>query len=150
VSAAALAFDPAQLEAAPRTPGELFTTALLITGSVLLAEEALEASTRALNPYSYAATHRQAVLGIVVRTSLAVASRAGFSQQATDAEATPLPLEVKRLLLLEGTPRRCFVLRRLCRFSRIDTALLLGLRVSEVDRRTRDAVIHIARFPSSR
>jgi hypothetical protein len=116
----------------------LFVTALLITGSVVEAEGAIEQSVGLLDLDE--APGPQNILIAVVRAVLACR----IVSTADRSCASLLPSELRTVLGLDADLRRCFVLRRLAGFSTAQTAGLLRLGASDVEAFTRAAILKLA------
>lgn len=125
-----------QSAAASSTFGRSFTTALLLTASVELAEAALLESIQTSDP-------RDARAGSLLRGAVEASIRISAGEQRTDElmEATSiLPAELQQVLYMSRELRQCLVLRVFLNLSHEVCARLLKTETGEIDERTCEAL----------
>jgi len=117
----------------------LFFTALLVTGSSESAEAAIADSLDLIDDET--APSGRAALTAVAAAS---AARIGEARPAHVGNSS-LPKELVAVTKLRPDLRVCFVLRRLVGLTSAETSKLLSLNPPDVERRTIDASVQLAR-----
>jgi len=118
-----------------------FRTALLLTGGISQAEDAVLEAIQVLDPeqMSDEALYRGTILAALVH---------GGETHTGNGEQVVLPPELMGVLHLPTGLRHCFVLRILAGLHEADCARLLNLSIPAVDQRTCQAVRRLAGDPT--
>jgi hypothetical protein len=116
-----------------------FRIALLLTGNVAWAEEAM---LEAIDTLDAREISEDALLRGTI--AAAVMSERGPEGPELGLASSILPPELMRLLGLPTPLRDCFVLRMIAALSRADCAQMLGLSTAAVDERTCEAARELA------
>ena len=117
----------------------LFFTALLVTGSSESAEAALADSLDLIDDET-----KPSARAALTAVAAASAARIGEGRLAHVRNAS-LPKELVAVTKLRPDLRVCFVLRRLVGLTSAETSKLLSLNPPDVERRTIDASVQLAR-----
>jgi DNA-directed RNA polymerase specialized sigma24 family protein len=122
----------------------LFFTALLVTGSSESAEAALADSLDLIDDETTPSAR-------AALTAVAAASTARIGEgRPTHGRNSSLPKELVAVTKLRPDLRVCFVVRRLVGLTSAETSKLLSLNPPDVERRTIDASVQLARRAESR
>ena len=118
----------------------LFLTAVLLTGSVQQAEDAV---LDAINLIDMEQGTPEALLKRTVVAAINKRSANPQSPEDAKSRSSMLPWELLSVIYLSPRLRHCFVLRILHGWSREISASLLGVEASQIDEQTRAAVVRL-------
>jgi hypothetical protein len=117
-----------------------FWIALLLTGSVTQAEAAVS---DAIGVMDLDDGLSEPLLGITVAIAVNCRPQIGHPRVEVELRSSILPWELNAVVYLSPPLRHCFVLRVLLGYSRELSSAILGLQASQVDERTRLAVVRL-------
>jgi hypothetical protein len=124
-----------------------FRTALLLTGNIRRAEDAVLEAIQNSDNFSLEAAQDSDNFSddALLRAAIVAAMhKTPVTRQPEDLDSPFLPIELRRVLLLPTELRHCLVLRILASLSRSRCAQLLNLSIAKVDERTCEALRALA------
>jgi hypothetical protein len=121
---------------------KVFIAALLLTGSAARAECSMLEGIRTVGKDEVSG---EAVLHATLRAAIVLqGSRGEERSEMQDSSISSLPLELRRVLLLPASLRRCFVLRLLVGLPMRECSRLLSIEACQVEQNTVSAAVELA------